>query len=107
MTTIGYGAILVPQSAGGRAYLALVAWISMAEGALLIEAITTFASKKQQERVTKVVPGNDPRSFDLLDTTESSNLNRKSPRSCRSPSPKTPRLSNAWNELKTNDESAS
>ena len=50
MTTIGYGAHFYPQTDAGRNFTIFYGWLSLANMAMLIEAISSFVSQRAKER---------------------------------------------------------
>jgi hypothetical protein len=50
MTTIGYGAQFFPQTDSGRNFTIFYGWLSLANMAMVIEAISSFVSQRAKER---------------------------------------------------------
>jgi len=50
VTSIGYGAQFYPQTAAGRSWILLYSWVALANMALVIDAVSTFVSKRAEER---------------------------------------------------------
>ena len=50
VTSIGYGAQFYPQTAAGRSWILLYSWVALANMALVIDAVSTFVSRRAEER---------------------------------------------------------
>lgn len=68
MTTIGYGANFYPQTNAGRNFTIFYGWLSLANMAMLIEAISSFVSQRAKERWVRYQA--DVRKFTGLDELE-------------------------------------